>query len=556
MHGEIAYGKDYVLDIVETLYDQHGRIFQQTKPYRYTGTNSTKYWFKYWHDPFDRVSKVVSPDNSEVERYYNQYDFNESTAAWATRSYPSAATSGTSGTTMSVKDQWGRERWARSDADNRMVEVVEPDPGGNGTVDSGGYQTKYFYSSVGNLIKSDQAGQSRTFRFDSLGRMTHQKLAEREATLNDSGTHVGSGSWSDVFEYDTLNNLVNRYDARGVRTYFNYNVSSSPDPMNRLQAVQYIKSSAANGITDAPNVTYAYITSGEKTRVQNVNVDAGFGNQTMSYDAEGRLSQVTTGITNSGASVGSYTMNYEYDSLNRINLIRYPAKDGVDGVRKEVVPAYDIASRPKSLSYSGVSMVTNPVYNASSQTEQLSFGNATSEEYTYDPLNGLLTNQQVKQGGTTHLNLTYDYLRSGTSTGKTGHLTKITDGVNAGRNREFTYDKIGRLTSVIGGANAWTMAYAYDQWGNRTSVTKTGGNGANGATIPVDGLASVSYASTTNRITNNSAVYDAAGNLTEVLDKTGNLVKYVYDSANRLIQVRTAQMPLSESTGMVPAINA
>lgn len=42
------------------------------------------------------------------------------------------------GQTTRIVDAWGRERWARLDADDRLVEVVEPNPSGSGSVFAAG----------------------------------------------------------------------------------------------------------------------------------------------------------------------------------------------------------------------------------------------------------------------------------------------------------------------------------------------------------------------------------------------------------------------------------
>jgi len=108
--------------------------------------------------------------------------------------------------------------------------VVEPDPNGNGAVATNGLKTNYTFDTLGNLTLVTQGSQTRSFKYDALSRLTHQKLAEREATLNDSGVYTTPGQWSDVFSYDTRSNLVWRVEARGVKTIFNYN----NDPLNRL----------------------------------------------------------------------------------------------------------------------------------------------------------------------------------------------------------------------------------------------------------------------------------------------------------------------------------
>lgn len=128
VRAEIAYGKDYVMDFASTKFDNLGRLWQQSRPYRTTPEMTT-----YEYDKLDRVTKVTAPDGSFIERFYN-----EST-------YPSAAMPILPGQTVRAKDPWGRERWARFDEQNRLVEVVEPDPNGNGSVANNGLQTKYTY---------------------------------------------------------------------------------------------------------------------------------------------------------------------------------------------------------------------------------------------------------------------------------------------------------------------------------------------------------------------------------------------------------------------------
>ena len=305
--AEIGFTAGYAMDVVDSVYDQWGRMQKQSRPYRRNAdwsVNETPQWTNYYYDSQDRVSYVTAPDGSTTYRYYN-----EST-------YPSAASSPTAkGSTIRVTDAWGRERWARSDEQNRLVEVVEPNPGGDGTVASSGLRTEYAYNTLGNLINVTQDRQTRSFKYDSLGRMTHQKLAERDATLNDAGDFVatwnpttkqyGGGFWSDVFSYDNRSNLMWKKDARGVKTIFDY---GSNDPFNRLQSVSYSTSNvpatyATNlgAIAAAPKVNYGYeIASGaDKTRLKTAFVDqglktalTGMGDQSFTYDSEGRLSNV------------------------------------------------------------------------------------------------------------------------------------------------------------------------------------------------------------------------------------------------------------------------
>ncbi len=305
------------------------------------------------------------------------------------------------GSTVRSQDAWGRERWARSDDWGRLVEVVEPDPNGNGSVFAAGNMvTSYTYDTVDQLTQITQGSQTRAFKYDSLGRMTRQKLAEQTATINDSGIYVGAGGlWSDSFEYDAKSNLIKRTDARGVKTNFNYN----SDPLNRLQSITFDKTGASTShgtIHEAPDITYNYMTLGDKERIASV-TSAGVSTESYAYDTEGRVSDYTMTLT----SRASYPMvtSYLYDTANRLTEVRYPAAYGMAGnPRKTVNVTYDQTSRLNTLTVGGVAQMDQIAYNDYGQATSIRIGgggaNPLTEQYTFDANTGLMTNQKVLRG--------------------------------------------------------------------------------------------------------------------------------------------------------------
>jgi RHS repeat-associated protein len=539
VHGEIAYGKDYVLDYMSTQYDNLGRLWQQSRPYR-----ASPEYTVYEYDSLDRQKKVTAPDGSVGERFYNES--NE----------PSMAT-GDPGQTVRAKDPWGRERWARFDSQNRLAEVIEPDASGNGSVATNGFRTQYFYDTLGNLTQIMQLNQVRSFKYDGLSRLTHQKLAERDATLNDAGVFVATrhpslpqysgGQWSDVFFYDNRSNLIQRVDARGVMTVLDY----ENDPLNRVQSISYNKSGAPANlqsdfpIPDAPSISYTYPTTGDKTRLQAVNTSTGMGNQTFSYLSNGLPSGVVQ--TFPGKESNPVSKSYIWDTLDRLKSLQYPMQYGTSTNAPLVEPSYDIASRISHLYFDGTPYASDPVYNAESQIESLNIGSLKSEEYTYDPKTGLLLSQQVKQGSAIDLSLAYNYTLNfdpSNNGPKTGQLTKVFDPSTSYFNRFNYYDALGRLKETRAGSDSanpvWKQTYSYDRYGNRFAVAKSG---PGSASIPLDGLASLSYSNVAgqtinNRITTNGYEYDPTGNQTRGQTQNGTWMRYRYDSAGRLVDVR------------------
>ena len=465
---EQALGANGVWDWVDTIYDQMGQVSQQTRPYR---SGDTLQWTTITYDALGRTKTVTAADQSVTQTFYNEVG------------RPDVASSAP-GETTRVQDAWGRERWARTDASGRMVELVEPIFWGSGSV-AAGMATTYAYDPLGNLTQIVQGTQIRSFKHDSLGRLTAQKLAEASATLNDAGVYVGSGTWSDVFTYDARSNVTSRTDARGVKTVYTYN----NDPLNRLQSISWDTSGFGdtnNPILSAATVTYQYRNravnnscdpldaSGRKDVTQIATIStAGTSTESMCYDSEGRPSSKTLTLTS--RSGHPFVTDYNYDSLDRIWRVWYPAEYGNGSApRKVVQQTYDIASRVGSVTFDSQTQVSNIVYNAASQTTSLAVGTGTnqvSETYGYHAQTGLLESQTAVRNGSTLLNLSYDY--AGANGKRTGQLTKTYNNLDHAKDRGYEYDALTRLIRATGGPASnvtWAQRYEYDRYGNRSNV--------------------------------------------------------------------------------------
>jgi RHS repeat-associated protein len=455
---EKTLGAGGVWDIVDTVFDSSGRLTQQSLPYR---TGNTVYWNTQTYDALNRIATAQTPDGSVTQNFYNE------------TSKPSVASS-SPGETIRIVDPWGRERWARNDAQGRLVEVIEPDPNGTGSVASNGMATTYTYNSLGKITAVTQGSQTRSFKYDSLGRLVAQKLAEASATLNDAGTYVGSGTWSDVFVYDDRSNVISRTDARGVKTSYTYN----NDPLNRLQSVSFDTTGfgdTANPILPAATITYQYRTKSTASELKDVTQTSGVtvsgvSTEAFSFDTEGRISARTLTLTS--RSSYPFVTDYIYDTVGRMTDIRYPAEYGNGAqVRKLVHHNFDVASRLTGLTVDGTSHASNVVFNAASQTTSLNVGvsgvNQVTENYSYSANTGLISNQTITRNGSTLLNLSYDFANAN---GKvTQQLVKITNNLDSNKNRGYEYDAVGRLKRATGGQNVnWAQRYLYDRYGNRT----------------------------------------------------------------------------------------
>lgn len=533
-----SFGVNNVLDIVETKYNKYAEEWKQSRPFR---TGDTPQWRETVYDTQGRVSKIIEPDGSETKAFYNE-----------TQRPDSAST--LFGNTIRAVDAWGRERWARYDQQGQLAEVVEPNPdrtaNPNGSVSvAGSLMTKYTHDTLGRLTKTEQGAQIREFKYDTLGRLIRQKLAEQTATLNDAGTFVGAGNgaakWGEAFFYDNRSNVTMKIDARGVRTYLSYQINGTDDPLNRLQSRVYDTSGPLDStapVLAAPGVVYSYMTTGNKNRLSQIRTD-GLLTENFTYDTEGRVRDFTQTVD--ARTNYPMTVSYFYDSLDRIDEVWYPVQYGSgSSTRKIVKHSYDTASRLSGLSLDNQQIAGNIVYNASNQTTSIKIGpsgtNQITEDYTFDPQTGFLTNQKVQKTGQTLLDLSYDYARNnsvGNLNGKTGHLTKTINNLDNAKNREYEFDALGRLTKAKGGASNWQLGYTYDRYGNRTNVSATG-SAPDGSRMTRDGTPNLTYNTQTNRITTAGYEYDAAGNQIRAKAEDGTWLKYDYDAANRLQVVK------------------
>jgi RHS repeat-associated protein len=457
---EKALGANSAWDEVDTTYNNLGNISQQSRPYR-VGSESPQ-MTTITYDALGRTISMTAPDGSVTQTFYNE----------ATR--PSVASSA-AGETMRVRDAWDRERWGRTDANGRLVEIVEPDPNSSGSVANNGMVTTYAYNILGNLTQVIQGSQTRSFKYDSFGRLTAQKLAEMSATLNDAGTYVGSGTWSDVFTYDERSNLTSRTDARGVKTVYTY----SNDPLNRLQSVSWNTSGfgdTSNPILGAATVSYSYRTKGSPTERIDVTqtssiTTSGISTESFTFDTEGRISARTLTLTS--RSGYPFDTNYIYDSLDRVKDVQYPREYGNgSGPRKLVHHDYDVASRLSNLTFDGQTQASSINYNAASQATSLNVGTGTNqvqESYTFNAQTGFLNQQTAIRNGSTLLNLSYDY--AGANGKRTGQLVKISNNLDHNKDRGYEYDAVARLKRATGGQVVnWAQRYWYDRYGNRTHV--------------------------------------------------------------------------------------
>ena len=472
-------------------YDAMGRIASISNPFTAGGTPS--YWTTYQYDALGRKILVTLPDNNTVQKSYN-------------------------GLTETVTDEVNRKIKRECDSLNRLVKVTEQDIAtGNLT-----QETSYSYNLLDKLTNVNQGSQLRAWKYDDLGRMTYERIPEQTATINDStGTF-----WTSKHTYTHLNAVQTRTDARGVITTNTY------DTLNRLTNVSY-NTSAAPNVISTPSVTYNY---------DNVSTSSSFGKLLSVQIPNGTGGYFYQGI-------------YTYDSYTRTSTV----KQIIDGKTYQTTHTYNQADQNLSLTYpSGASytsnfdnkgrlssingVLSNITYDVAGQVTGMTMGNGVVETYGYDAQRLQLTSQTATKSGTTLLSLTYGYQAiagqsgAGSTAGNSGQLTSISGCINGQtESTAYTYDNLSRLLTSNQTTNGTTAQrrFAYDRWGNRTSVydALSGGTQIQSVSLQQSGGAPTNrLTSVTNNGTTTNYTYDNNGNVTN-----DGVHSYSYDAENRLV---------------------
>jgi RHS repeat-associated protein len=546
---------------VDTKYDLLGRVWVVTNPYRNTATDPTMGWTRTQYDTLGRVKEVRSYDGAVPADPDNPPVTTTTTGAMQT-AYSSNM--------VLVTDQAGKQRLSQSNGLGQLTDVWEIVPAdvndsAQVSVSFAGqtlsaYPTHYDYDVLDNLIKVTQpAGtlgtQTRTFVYDSLKRLvsaTNPESCTLASGCNTAGDCTVRGDGTTCYQYDANGNLIQRTDARGLVTKYEYDV------LNRLTFKSYYKINVTNPTMLDPDpstqdVVYFYDGSIDQTtslRGYTVIPPAGF-----TFD--NAKTRQTAHLLAKGSTIYPFAGFFSFDALGKpkVNVQR------VEGVDFAVNYSYDLAENirnvtypnGKSVSYSyssadrvnmvrneaQVSYLNNISYAPHGGMSQLKYGNSLNsiitETRTYNtrlqPI-GL----QAQTGGsspTVVMNFAYDYMvRSITDVagcvqgdGNNGNVYRIVDAVQ-NKQYDFCYDALNRLKGARGpGATAnWSHVYAYDRYGNLS------GNGLD---------PSVQIEPRTNRITTMGYGYDAAGNLTATPATVPQPQPhtYSYDAENRMTGV-------------------
>ena len=225
-------------------------------------------------------------------------------------------------------------------------------------------------------------------------------------------------------------------------------------------------------------------------------------------------------VVQHGKYIGSKLryMEYEYDMLGRMTLMRYPNGE------EEVKFSYDQSGRLQSMygSYYNWDFIQDIQYNPNGQINSVEYGNGIKDLYEYDDAYRVSVIKTVDWYTDPLMELGYSY-------DNVGNVTAIENSIHPDRSQSFNYDNLDRLVSASGvyGDNFYT----YNNIGNIETVHR---NGPSVKTYLYEDPAHV------HAVTKNMEYgydYDGAGNMINKHNPWNTDIDYIYDWNNRLIEV-------------------
>jgi RHS repeat-associated protein len=529
-------------------YDVKGRIARIAPAH---ASGSAPAWLGFTYDAEGRVTSTQQ-ENGSIERT------NFDRATLPNQVIPTGAV-------RLETDAWQRQRYIVTDALGRTVQVLTPVSGPTQAWTS----TSYAYDARSNLLnvysdlnRSGGAVAGRRFAYDGLSRRTHQYLIERSPRLSDTGVVSTNGTWSDVFGYDTMSNLVRHVDPRGVQVRYDY----GRDGLQRLRGIQVALPAASPAqppVITTPSVNFRYSTAGDPERLVGATV-AGIVDQAYEYDPMYRFTDVSTRFVTKSKSIINQGFRRDNDGrIERYELVvggrtelDFKYGYGADGRRTSIE---DTSQGPRGFRvearFDALGVLAGYSYRAD--------GWKANELLGYEHALQRIASHQVEVQGRKVFDEAYVFSAIGVSqssgvigenlpdTSTTGQLRGIRDQIEDTFS-EFDYDGLGRLAGVSNGpvgpgrfVNLSGLTYSYDFAGNRTHSrafeTQLGPLRAGGGFIQrdvgagaADGLADLQFDPLTNRISSPGFEYDAAGNLTRLPRKDGGVLLLAYDGLGRL----------------------
>ncbi|MGB6690791.1 MAG: RHS repeat-associated core domain-containing protein [Terracidiphilus sp.] len=520
-------------DTAETDYNNDGLPYRFTMPYTQSASpssgDSSAPAVTETFDALGRVLTATDADGGEVQYTYTNNDVVQVV----------------SGSQIFTKE-------FQYDGLGRLTAVCEVAPYQSGAGSCGmgvsetGFLTNYTYDALGHLFtvtesaQTNGSPQSRSFKYDLLGRMTYEKNPETGQTWytwdswsdcpaapSSPGNLVGKSNYVEnatCYAYDLLNRVTQAMTTNGTGAcrYYVYDNATPPSGIT-----------FTNGKTHLIEA-YTATTCNGKTSLQT--------DEWFSYGPRGAMTDVYELTPNSGGyfhTTATYYPNFALESIGGIPqtpTINYGANgNGLDGEGRYTQITDSSGNTPmQSATYS-----TSSLSSVLGSLSNITFGSGDSEGFIFDPNTDRMTQFQSTVGGQTDTGaLGWDISGTLTSLNITDNIPGTTDTQSCA----YAYDDIARIKSASCGSLG-SQTYTYDAFGN---IFKTA-NGLGVSFLPSSYTgnqpAGYSFDGLGNMLTdnlNNSFTWDIYGDLLSATSG-GSTVNVTYDGLGRMAEIHSTE---------------
>lgn len=550
--GLVATVTDPLGRVVRYGYDGNGNLTTVTDPaggvtqYAYDDNHR----ITSWTNPAGGVSTNAFNSNNQVVAQVDPAGRKTTLAYSGGYNYGLGADGGRT----DITDPNGNVTRESFDANANLVSKVV----GYGTAQAA--TSRYSYNPAGLVLRSTDPNTNATsYAYDAAG-----NLVRETDPLGNSASNT----------YSSRNDLLSRTDPDGAMTTYtrdsagNVTAVTTQDNANGSTATTTYAYDPqhpgdANAVTDPTGrvARAGYDQYGDMTSTTD-----GSGNvTTFAYNVDGwRTSQTAPRGNSTGASPGSYTTSYTYDSLGRLTATSGPGTQSTahtyDALGNQL-SATDANHHTTSYSYDlDRELVKTTAPDGSTTRQQFDAdgnliatidGLGRTTRYSYDALGRRISQTDALGRATTY---GHDAV---------GNITTITDPL--GRVTLQSYDADSRLVGKTY-SDGTTPATSYQYNGDGQMVGMTDGSGSstwtyrdfgritqsvNGQNYRVDYTYDRAGRVTTeafNGLTAMSKTYDSSGRINAVTDSNGNTTRFAYDADSNLTRISYGDGSVSDRT--------
>ena len=427
--------------LVDTAYDDLGRVVAQTQPY-YPG--GSKHETVNVYDTLNRIKSSTIPGEGSTVVDYFDTDFRVKTTrtAWnpltlINETQVTVEKKNIIGQVLYNTDNDGNVLHYEYDAQGNKVRTLMPSVDANGVVlDLKGTVVSINYDIFGRKESMDDPNMGYwSYTYDSTSKLRSQTDASGQTT---------------TMEYDRLGRMVKRTDNDGRQSFWVYNDDIVAGDTHNIMA---------KGKLDM--VYQVDVTGFEEYR------------QSLTYTSGLGLADTVTTVIEEGDATASNKVTYitqsSYDEFNRPEIVSYPETSANKRLQLKYVytegTLTEVKKADNTISYWQVEQV-----DAKGQITLAKYGNgAISQTKGYD-VAGRLTFLDYAGGLNTLYSSEYQYDELGTLVYRKSLRASAMDYLT----EKYYYDRLQRLTSVDINGISNAQEFNYDVLGNIRSKTGQG----------------------------------------------------------------------------------